>query len=106
MNDVIKTVTLKLGSKEIELTLDEARKLKAALNELFAEPQVIVKKEFIPTPTVVIRKREMHVPYYPNVQPWRQPNPFWYKSDFQTVCGTVPAQYTAESRNLSLAVSN
>lgn len=68
MNEVIKKLVLQLGDKEVELTLDEAKKLHEALNEMFEQKVVTVERH--------------HYGY-----PWRW-TPYWY-SDTYTVTPTI-----------------
>ena len=47
---MIKKLTLQIGEKEIELTQEEAKQLKEALNDLFGKPvETIVKHEYVPS---------------------------------------------------------
>lgn len=72
---VIKRMVIELDGKDVELTMDQARELQAALNELFGEKvREIVKPMPYPvpepypvTPFIPWRRR----PY------WPRPEPFW-----------------------------
>lgn len=44
MNTKVKSITLLLGKKEIELTPEECKELKAALDDLYPSPEKIVKE--------------------------------------------------------------
>lgn len=46
----VSNITLNIGDKKITLTLDEARRLKAALNELFPSPVTIIKEKEVERP--------------------------------------------------------
>jgi hypothetical protein len=66
----VSKLKLKLGgSDELELTVEQARKLKAALEDLFGRTEVRVEKEFIYWPAA---------PYKYDRRPWGQE--FWYCS--------------------------
>lgn len=52
MANVIQKVKLKIGGKTIVLSLDELRELKAALRELFPDPQ--------PAVTIIDRRNPWH----------------------------------------------
>lgn len=45
MSNIVKKVVLQLGKKEVELTLDEAKKLYEGLSELF-EQKVVVQHHY------------------------------------------------------------
>lgn len=70
MNDStieITTIKVKLADKEIELTLDDAKKLREVLNDLFA---VKIEKEYVPAPNTI--------PYQPIwIIPPQDHNPWW-----------------------------
>lgn len=59
----VKSLTIKIGDKEIEMTVEEAKNLKGVLDSLF-EKEVVVKKEIevVPQP----------YPVYPNYPWWTQ----------------------------------
>jgi len=67
MDNIIKELKLQLGQKEVVLTMDEAKKLKEALDELF-------DKEIINVPTPY----PLPYPVYPEPWHWRRPyEPIW-----------------------------
>ncbi len=68
---VIESITVKIGDKSIVFKIDEAKKLKAAFDELFGKE--VIKE--------IIRDN-----YYPHWR-WLYSAPFYY-SDFKT-CGTL-----------------
>lgn len=71
MKKLIKKVVIELSGKDVELTLDQAKELQAALNELFGEKTrdiYIPKPHPVPEPYPVIPWRR---PY------WPRPEPFW-----------------------------
>ena len=60
----IKKMIIELNGKDVELTMEQARELKAALDELFGEK---VREVRIPEPYPVYRR--------PYIWPWREP--YW-----------------------------
>lgn len=66
MSDIIKSVTLDLGKKQVSLTMKQAKALKEALDEMFGEK--VIK-------TVVHEHEYQNVPYFP----WRWNWPNLYK---------------------------
>jgi hypothetical protein len=60
----VKSLTIKIGEREIEMTVEEAKNLKGVLDSLF-EKEIVVKKEIevVPQP----------YPVYPNYPWWTQP---------------------------------
>ena len=58
MSATVEKVVLKIGDKEISLSIEEAKQLKGILSDLFG------KKEIQYTPYPVVEK----IPYYP--RPW------------------------------------
>lgn len=64
-DNIIKAVRLKLGRKEVELTVEEAKKLKEALDNLFG------------------RRVIEYVPYDPYPWYWR---PLWYSGTTNIEC--------------------
>jgi hypothetical protein len=50
---IITKLKIKLAGDTKELTVDQARKLYAALGELFAEPKVRIEKEYIYWPSPI-----------------------------------------------------
>ena len=68
----IKKLVIELKGKDIELSVEQAKELQAALNELFEEKVRVVKeKEYIPQPYPVPRPCPVE-PIYP--WPWREPH--------------------------------
>lgn len=61
----INKIEIDLGEKTLELTLEQAKKLKDLLNETFSENKVIKEKEYIPYP----------YPY----RPWYDKDRIWSK---------------------------
>ena len=59
----IKKVVIEIDGKDVELTMEQARELKTALDELFGEK---VREVRIPEPYPVYPRR-------PYVWPWREP---------------------------------
>lgn len=60
------SIKLRIKGKEIDLTLEDAKELKDALNRVFAEPVTI--KEYVPyTPYIPY---EPYKPYEPWIQPY------------------------------------
>lgn len=63
------SIKLRIKGKEIDLSLEDAKELKDALNKVFAEPVTI--KEYVPyTPYIPY---EPYKPYEPYIQPY----PWW-----------------------------
>ena len=61
-------MVLKIGGRDLELTVDEARELRKALEQLFGDPAVRVEKEYIYIPQ----------PYYVPSHPWwKYGGPVW-----------------------------
>ncbi len=73
MKNMIKRLVLDIDGKEISLTMEQAKKLQSALNEVF-ETKIVREKEYIPTPYV-----PKPVPWYPYTpaRPWYEPPYFW-----------------------------
>ena len=82
MNEVeIKKLVINMGEKELSLTMEEAKKLKECLEELF-EKKVIVEKTIV---------REEVVKHYPSYPPYPSKPLIWYgndATDVRFVCST------------------
>lgn len=100
--NIIKSVKLDLGGKTVDLTIEQAKNLKVALDELLGEKVVtkeVVKHEYIPT-----------YPWY-----WREPRPFWDPNiTWGTEIGDQPAltmssgfgaEFSANSGTMTLRVA-
>ena len=61
-NVEVKSLTFKIGDKEITLTPFEAKQLQSILNNLF-EKEIIIQKEYIPVQPYVSPYQQ---PWYPN----------------------------------------
>lgn len=68
MSNVIKKLVLDLGDKEITLTLEQAKKLHEALNELFSK-KVVTEKHHHYEP----------IPWYP--WRWQTATPIWLSTN-------------------------
>lgn len=87
MNNVIKKIVLNLGEKEVSLTPGEAKKLKAALDEMFGKEVV-----------EVVRQIHHHDHY-----PWRwYPLQPYYK---YTTTGGVCTTYNSNNSTMTLSLS-
>ena len=90
----IKKIVLKLNDKEVSLTIEEAKKLKELLGELFGKD--IIKE---------IVKEEHH--YHDNYRPYWYYSPYW-AGNGTVYCSTNTAtlanavNYTANSGTLTL----
>ena len=74
------SIKLRIKGKEIDLTLEDAKELRDALNKVFAEPVTI--KEYVPyTPYIPYIPYEPYKPY----EPWIQP--YWGDGTGQTFPG-------------------
>ena len=73
----ISKVVIKIGKKEIVLSLQEAKELKGVLEDAFLEK--VTEKEYVP-----------YVPYYPYYVHNQRPRVWWTSSD---------TNYTWESTN-------
>jgi hypothetical protein len=75
-NTKIKKLVIELSGKDVELTIQQAKELQLALNELFEEKvKVIKEKEYIPRPYPVPSPYVApFIPYVPARpwKPWRQ----------------------------------
>ena len=92
MNNIIKEVKLQLGEKEVSLTIEEAKKLKEALDELFGKQLIDVR------------------PYYPYWY-W-QPTftPYWVTWQGTgpyrvTTSGASSASYDSSTNTMALKVA-
>lgn len=66
----ITSLKLKLGRTEATLTIDEAKKLKKILEEIFGVKEVeVIRDRVVPSFPVIIEKE---IPY------WDYPRPIWY----------------------------
>ena len=91
MKAEIKSVKIAIGGAEHELTLDEARALKAALEELFPQPRAV---DFVSIP------RPYPVPVWPEPY-WRRPWVTWGGGDRS---GRVQGRYDQTSGTVMLSV--
>lgn len=97
MGAEIKKVTLQIGKKEIELSIEDAKALKAALEGLFGQN--------------IIRIEEHHHGY-----PWRWCGPIYHNvpltnpgyEKWEITCGlsSVGASFQQDSGNMVLAVNS
>jgi len=81
----ITSLKLKLGKTEATLTVDEARKLKKVLEDIFGKETVMVYPSY---PIVIERER----PYwtYPYSQPWHGDNgTLQYDNSTKQVCCSI-----------------
>ncbi len=84
MSAEVKRVTIQIGTREIELSVEEAKELKIALEGIFPPPQIT----FVPQPYPV-----------PYEQPWYRRYPYW-----EVTCASDgTSKY--ESRVVDLSVS-
>lgn len=74
----IKKLVIKIGDKEVNLSLDEAKELQDILNRTFGGEKTI----FVPTAPVIIER-----PWYPNY-------PHWYITCDSTSYGDTTNCYT------------
>lgn len=102
---VIEKLTLRLGGKQIELTVEEAKKLHAALNEMF-ERKVIVEERHVHNdyPRWTWGYPWTTITYTPTTIPNSTPDPklpytVWCSSENQ---GTM-AVYKASGHSLELS---
>lgn len=95
----IKKMVIELNGKDVELTMDQARELQVALNELFEEKiREVIKPQPYPVPEPY--------PVYP--QPWRRPyrwpwnEPIWISrsgSKFSVNSGDLSVRCLLKSSN-------
>ena len=90
----IKKIVLDLGNKEIELTIGQAKKLNAALGEMFDEKTVYVDRQTWP---IVI---ERHRPY------WIYSEPQWTYSPNTGTASNYQMSYTGETQTMSLSIGD
>jgi len=76
----IKNIAIKIGNKEVTLSLDEAKELQDILNRTFGQKETV----FVPSAPVIIER-----PWYPNY-------PHWY----------ITYDSTSQVGNYTLTVSN
>jgi hypothetical protein len=88
----IKEIVLKLGKKEISLSVEEAKKLKELLGELFGKDVI---KEVV--------KEEHH--YHDHYRPYWYYQPYYYNqllcSTTQNLCGGTSYQATSGTLTLN-----
>lgn len=95
--NMIKKIELDLDGKRVSLTLEQAKKLKDTLNELFGE-KIVKEKEYIPYPQPYPQPYPVE-PYRP-WRPWRwDDRPFYYKTTGGTLCN-----YRSGSGTLKLTI--
>jgi hypothetical protein len=73
--DVVKVekIVIKIGDKEVEYTLEEAKKLQELLNNLLGNKETIYIPISTPYPVTVPMPYPVYprtYPYYPNTSPW------------------------------------
>lgn len=90
---VIKKVVLKIGDKELSLSIEDAKKLHEVLAELFKEPQVV--KE-------VVKEEHHHYPSYPVYPTWPYTGPVWIT---QTGSDYHPNQIFCSTQDSDLVVN-
>ncbi len=85
------SIKLRIKGKEIDLTLEDAKELRDALNKVFAEPV----KEYVPyTP---------HIPYIP-YEPYIKPSPspyYWWVTGTGGTSQKLPEIYCSPNTNIS-----
>jgi len=69
MSVELKKIDIKIGDKTVSLTPEQAKELRAVLNETFPDVQ------YIPAVPIVIEK---------HIYPWEQPRPYW--QDWTITC--------------------
>ncbi len=88
-NDIIKKIELDLGGKIVRLTPEQAKKLKAALNELFGEK----KTEYIP-----------FEPYRPWRWEWERWGTTYPKDNYYMTTGGVTCSMGSDNDTLKLTI--
>jgi hypothetical protein len=94
MDNVIKEIKLQLGEKEVSLTVEQAKKLKEALDEMFGKE--IIKE---------VHRRDWWV--YPYYYPWWTTTSYYPTktfSDYQTSGGCL-ASFDANTNAMTLKVA-
>lgn len=91
----VKKLVIGLSGQDVELTMEQAKELQVALNELFEEKvkmveRVIEKDRIVPSPYPVPYPQP--IPIWP--RPWR--SPFWYGSERFTCTAGTQFQLGAE----------
>jgi hypothetical protein len=91
-DEVIKKMVLQLGGKEVELSIDEAKKLHEALNELFERKVITVE-------------RHIHTDYhYPWTWTWSPTVLPTTVDPYKITCGSgLSASYDSGNRTLMLS---
>lgn len=88
----VKKLVIELSGKDVELSIEQAKELQAALNELFEEKVKVVEKErLVPQPYPVPSPYPVYPPPYRPWHPWgREPWITWSgeSSSYKTVTGT------------------
>lgn len=72
----IKKLVIKMGDKEVSITMDEAKKLKEALEELFGK-QIMT--------TTIMEEHHHHHDHYPT-RPFYPYQPYWVYTDTKYLC--------------------
>ena len=88
-NNIIKSVKLDLGSKEDDLTMEQAQQLKDALDELFGAEIVKTEPQYVPMPY------PQPYPVYPRPWYWEYPTVTWETGTAVVTNG--PARFTTTS---------
>lgn len=92
MNSIIKKIELDLGGKRVSLTLEQAKKLKSALDELFGAK---VEKKYISYPIE---------PYRPRRWDWERPYRLDWKESYYTTTSGVTCSVGSDSDTLKLTL--
>ena len=98
MNKAIKKIELDLGGKTVNLTPEQAKNLKDALDELFGKEvirEIVHERDYTP------------VPYMPTEPYYRRTYPFWEWQPYRITCDvtgnyTDTMQFCADNNTLKL----
>ena len=86
MKAEIKKIVLGLGKKDIELTVDQAKKLHGLLDEMFGKKNIYDIRPY-PYPIVIERAR-----------------PYWIDTTPQWTCDDAQFSYTSDNHTMSLSL--
>lgn len=85
----ISKLNLKIGKKDVSLTLEEAKELQRILNDTFGE-QKIVYPVIVPSAPVIIKR----IIECPDVRPWRRWDVTWTVNNKDTNDYTITCKAT------------
>ena len=92
----IKGLTIAIGDKTIVLTLEEAKKLKIALDDIFKEKVTYVPTQF---PAYPYPQDWITLPYY-----YSRPSEYFPGAPYKVTCESITSAHSTSTGNLYLEV--